>query len=268
MRFGHEQALDDQMSRRSRLKYKYLGDSHAGRLLRFLWLAHDTGPFLEGRNLRILEVGSNTGSFVFWLARRSPGSRVCGLEIDREMASRSARINERLGLANAHFMAGDITTPALKPGFDLVYCIDVLEHIADDDLALANIHGLLAEGGRFILQFPPKIRKQSRWDVEGGHVGLGYTREELLEKIEAAGFHIERVERATGIWGAIGYLIDVTLTLFLRLRFPITLPFIPFILAFVRLDPLLTRKRRFGGFVVTALRGRSDPGVDGTGVKG
>lgn len=268
MRFGHEQSLDDQMSRRSRLKYKYLGDSHAGRLLRFLWLAHDTGHLLEQKKLNILEVGSNTGSFVFWLARRSPDSRVCGLEIDREMAGRSERINKRLGLSNAHFMAGDITTPALRPGFDLVYCIDVLEHIEDDDLALANIRGLLAESGRFILQFPPKIRKQSRWDIEGGHVGLGYTREELLEKIEGAGFHIERVERAAGIWGAIGYLIDVTLTLFLKLRFPITLPFIPFILTFVHLDPLLTRKRRFGGYVVTALRGRPEERGNGTGVKG
>ncbi|MFC1890578.1 hypothetical protein ACFL4G_12570, partial [Thermodesulfobacteriota bacterium] len=85
MSFGHEQALDDRMSGKSRLKYRILGDTHAGRLLRFLWLARDTRRFLEGQGLKILEVGSNTGSFVFWLARTSPGSRVYGLEIDGDM---------------------------------------------------------------------------------------------------------------------------------------------------------------------------------------
>jgi len=252
MRYGTERALDQGLSPRARLRYRLFGETHAGRLLRALWLIRTTGPWLRRDDLRILEVGSNTGSFVFWLARASRGSRIVGLERDVPMAARSEDLRRRLGLSNVHFLSGDLHALPFRRCFDRIYCIDVLEHVADDDRALSELRSLLVNGGSLILQYPPKVRRLHRWDHEGGHIGLGYSQDELLSKVERAGFRIDRVDRAAGLFGAAGYLIDVVLTLYLRLPFLVKLPFVPLIIGLVRLDVALTRRRRFGGYVLQA----------------
>ena len=213
MRFGTERALDPGLSPRARLRYRLLGETHAGRLLRALWLIRSVGPQVRTGDLRILEVGSNTGSFLFWLSRASRGSTIVGLEHDQRLAARSKAIQRGLGTPNVHILTGDLRTLPLKPCFDRIFCIDVLEHVDDADRALSEMRALLVKGGSMILQYPPRVKRLHQWDHDGGHVGAGYSREELVAKVEKAGFRIDRVDRAAGLFGAAGYLIDVVLTL-------------------------------------------------------
>lgn len=252
MRYGTERALDPGLKPRARLRYRLFGETHAGRLMRALWLIRTTGGEIRRDGLRILEVGSNTGSFVFWLARASRGSLIVGLERDASMVARSETLRRRLALSNVHFLSGDLQALPFRRCFDRIYCIDVLEHVADDDKALSELQALLVDGGSLILQYPPKVRRLHRWDHEGGHIGLGFTQEELLAKMRNAGFSVERVDRAAGVFGAAGYLIDVALSLYLHLPFLVKLPFVPLIIGLVRLDVVLTRRRRFGGYVLQA----------------
>src|SRR5437899_797961 len=76
--------------------------------------------------------------------------------------------------------------------FDTVICLNVVEHLADDLAALNNIRGVLEDGGRAIVLVP------------FGHLLLGtlaellghqrrYTKKQLVELAEKAGFHLENV---------------------------------------------------------------------------
>jgi ubiquinone/menaquinone biosynthesis C-methylase UbiE len=119
--------------------------------------------------------------------------------------------------APAALLSGDIERlPFADASFDKVLMTEVLEHIRDDRRALREIFRILKPGGILALSVPhtnypfwwdPLNRV---WTSIGGEpfrtgpmVGMWsnherlYRPDELVERIEQAGFHIERVEETT-----------------------------------------------------------------------
>jgi 2-polyprenyl-3-methyl-5-hydroxy-6-metoxy-1,4-benzoquinol methylase len=60
------------------------------------------------------------------------------------------------GMVNPHWyvLNDDITRTQLKPGYDLVSCISVLEHIREHEAAVRNMLALLNPGGHLVLTCP------------------------------------------------------------------------------------------------------------------
>jgi len=92
----------------------------------------------------------------------------------------------RRRLPNATFHILDLSTKILERRFDLITCIDVLEHIPDDHAALKNLFAMTA--GYLVLSVP--LGKLFKAEVDRmGHVH-GYSRTELEGKLCEAGFEI------------------------------------------------------------------------------
>jgi len=60
--------------------------------------------------------------------------------------------------------------PWADSSFDGVICMDVLEHIDDDDLALHEILRVLKPGGRFLISVPAYMSLWSNHDAAVGHL--------------------------------------------------------------------------------------------------
>lgn len=73
---------------------------------------------------------------------------------------------------------------------DLVVAFDVLEHIAEDEVAAAEIHRVLRPGGTALIAVPADMRLWSAFDELSGHVRR-YDRPRLTALIEGAGLRIE-----------------------------------------------------------------------------
>lgn len=71
--------------------------------------------------------------------------------------------------------------------FDVISAFDVLEHIAEDDLVLSEMFRACRHGGGIIITVPQHMWLWSVYDEEGGHC-LRYSRKQLIEKVERAGF--------------------------------------------------------------------------------
>jgi len=76
--------------------------------------------------------------------------------------------------------------------FDTVICLNVVEHLADDLAALNNIRGVLEDGGRAIVLVPCGPWLFGTLDEVLGHQRR-YTKKQLVELAEKAGFHLENV---------------------------------------------------------------------------
>ncbi len=74
--------------------------------------------------------------------------------------------------------------------FDTVLCINVLEHTADDAGALRRAHQLLVDGGRIVIFVPAGRSLFGSMDRAIGHQRR-YEKEELIAKLQAAGFDVE-----------------------------------------------------------------------------
>lgn len=76
--------------------------------------------------------------------------------------------------------------------FDVLGAFDVLEHIEEDDLVLAQMHRAVVSGGGIMVTVPQHAFLWSQADTDAGHVRR-YAARELQEKIRQAGFTLLRV---------------------------------------------------------------------------
>jgi SAM-dependent methyltransferase len=114
---------------------------------------------------------------------RSRGFSVTALEYGAD----GAQVAAERGLA---VVRGDATAlPVADDSLDLVVAFDVLEHIVDDDAAVAEVLRALRRGGRFLVAVPADPDLWSEHDVAVDHVRR-YTRSTLRRVLQANGFEV------------------------------------------------------------------------------
>lgn len=99
---------------------------------------------------RALDVGCGAGLLCEPLARL--GAAVTGVDAAPESIAVARAHAEAMGLA-VEYRCGELADLALGP-FDLVTCMEVLEHVADKPAFVAGLAGHLAQDGLLILSTP------------------------------------------------------------------------------------------------------------------
>src|SRR5512133_2431651 len=115
----------------------------AGQQRRLEMIVRAAGDRVRGN---ILEDGCGVGMYVEHLAPF--GGKIYGLEYDFERAAETGQRNP--GILNA---AGE-HLPYADSSFDLILSHEVLEHVADDRLAVCEMARVLRSGGRAVVFVP------------------------------------------------------------------------------------------------------------------
>jgi 2-polyprenyl-3-methyl-5-hydroxy-6-metoxy-1,4-benzoquinol methylase len=191
------------------------------RRLRFRLALEGVERFSAGKPLRLLDAGAGEGFFAEEAARRYPDWTVVAADASAELLAQGARRTAGSGLANLGFAQVDLTQP-IEGVYDAVVALECLTEIPDDDAALRSMAAALRPGGLFVAHVPakdwePVLRGSERaWRHEIRH---GYERDELADKLEAAGLAV-MVTRATtrGTVHLAQELRDRTKTRSLKLR--------------------------------------------------
>lgn len=161
------------------------------------WTLDKFKKYLKGE---ILEVGCGIGNFTKSL--REYGS-LYAIDIDKNY------INEVKKQANVKAGFGNIEIGRYFFGgrkFDVVVCINVLEHIKRDDQALKNLYKLLKNEGFLILLVPAHPFLFGEIDKSIGH-SRRYIQEKLVRQLETFGFKILSY-RKLNFLGAIGWYVS------------------------------------------------------------
>ena len=148
-----------------------------------------------------LDVGCGAGLLCEPLARL--GAEVTGVDAAPENAAAAATHAEAAGL-DIRYMAGEIGTLDLGT-FDLVTCMEVIEHVADKPAFLAALTAKLADDGLLILSTPNRTAA-SRLLLVGAAEAVGavprgthhwddfITPEELTDLLGAAGLVVTQTQ--------------------------------------------------------------------------
>jgi len=172
--------------------------------------------------VHICEIGCGVGILANWLGKS--GYKVDGYDIDKEairLAStrkienfslfNKARRNSK-GIScvpekpkvflrifhtlltikkskNTTFIAKDVLKLKTKKKYDVVISNSMLEHVKDDVQALKNMADILRDGGYLVLSVPINMKYWTKFDKKVGHYRR-YTKKELKEKAEKAGFSV------------------------------------------------------------------------------
>ncbi|MEW1955207.1 class I SAM-dependent methyltransferase [Terrabacter sp. NPDC080008] len=107
-----------------------------------------------------------------------------------EYGAEGAEVARTRGLATVR--ADATRLPLADASLDLVVAFDLLEHLRDDDAAVAEVHRVLKPTGTYLVAVPADPRLWSGHDEAVDHVRR-YTRDGLLELLQRGGFAVTDV---------------------------------------------------------------------------
>jgi 2-polyprenyl-3-methyl-5-hydroxy-6-metoxy-1,4-benzoquinol methylase len=147
------------------------------------------GPLAE-----VLDAGSGFGQYSWFMSRLSRHWMITGVDVKEEQVRDCNLFFEKTGRAGqAHFETADLTLFRGKAKFDLVLCVDVMEHILEDVRVFGNFAYSMKKGGILLISTPSDQGGSDVHDEHDDsfieeHVRDGYNREEIVEKLKKAGF--------------------------------------------------------------------------------
>jgi len=151
---------------------------------------------------RVLDLGCGAGRFVAALAEA--GADPVGVELAEAALERARRTAPGADLRR---LAPDGSVPLEHRSVDLVWCSEVLEHVADGAQLLLEARRVLRPGGRLLVTVPfhgrvkavaiALARFDAHFDPRGQHLRF-FTRRSLARTLADAGFGPLRIEAAGG----------------------------------------------------------------------
>lgn len=142
----------------------------------------------------VLDMRCITGSLALQLAR--DGMQVTALDAYEGAVARTNELARQQGLPVplAHLWDfGRLPEWVSARRFDTVACLDVLNHVEDDDVAVAQVAEVVRAGGRVIIAAPAFPSLLGRRDRSLGHLRR-YTKAGLRALLERHGFIIDRLQ--------------------------------------------------------------------------
>ncbi len=153
------------------------------------WMADTVRPYVGDS---VLEIGAGIGNLTRQLSRGR--KRYIAADIDEEHLERLRvrfQHSPQIGVSACNLIE-PADFAAFSDQMDCVICLNVLEHVPDDQLAMRNIHSALCKGGRAIILVPHDQAIYGTLDEVLGHYRR-YTHQQLREVMEAQGLVVREI---------------------------------------------------------------------------
>lgn len=166
----------------------------------------------------VLDAGSGFGQYVYYLARKHPDWQITGLDVKTEQIADCNNFFSRNGYNNVQFEEADLTQIDYLQQFNLIVCVDVMEHIEEDVKVLTNFYQALKTGGMLLISTPSDQGGSDvhEHDHAGGAVGFidehvrdGYGIKELSDKLATAGFNKSEILYQYGKPGSLSWRLSM-----------------------------------------------------------
>jgi SAM-dependent methyltransferase len=161
-----------------------------------------------GPSTRVIDVGCGAGRHAFEAYRR--GADVVAFDrgeselrsVDTILCA-MAEAGEVPATASAKVVVGDaLSLPYADETFDCVIASEILEHIPEDDAAIAELTRVLKVGGTLVVSVPRWLPERVCWLLSdeyhsnaGGHVRI-YRASRLRDKITSGGMELTHAHHA------------------------------------------------------------------------
>jgi SAM-dependent methyltransferase len=217
--------------------------------------------------VRVLDAGSGFGQYTYYMMKLSKLWIITGVDVKTEQIRDCNDFIKLIRKENqVNFKVADLTSINEQETYNLILCVDVMEHIENDVQVFRNFIKVLKPGGVVIISTPSD---QGGSDVHDDtpesfieeHVRDGYNPVEIEEKLRSAGFMKIESKYSYGIPGNISWKISMKYPVSMLSRsklFYIILPFyyiltFPFTLLLNFLDVNIKHKSGTGLIVKASI---------------
>lgn len=162
----------------------------------------------------VLDAGMGFGQYSFFMARRNPDWSILAVDVKQEQVNDCKEFFRKAGLTNTRFELADLTKFTMTDTFDLVLCVDVMEHILEDVQVFKNFHASMKQGGMLLISTPSDqggsdVSEEGETSFIEEHVRDGYNAGEIKDKLLSAGFSKVDVQYSYGTPGKISWRLSM-----------------------------------------------------------
>ncbi len=178
------------------------------------WVKDNKGPKV------VLDAGSGFGQYEYYMASKFKNWTIKGVDVKKEQIDDCNGFFQKIGYNKVSFAVADLTKFSEAETYDFVLCVDVMEHIEEDEQVLKNFCDSLKTGGFLLISTPSDqggsdVHHHDHEEGEGEHsfidehVRDGYGVEEITGKMKTAGFSRTEVYYQYGKPGKIAWRLSM-----------------------------------------------------------
>jgi SAM-dependent methyltransferase len=197
----------------------------------------------------IYDAGSGFGQYTYFLSKNLIPCNILSVDVKKDWIDDCKDFFNKKNIQNVSFAVEDLTSISHQNKFDLIVCVDVMEHIAEDGKVFNNFYNALKQGGFLLINSPSvfggsDVHHDDEESFIGEHARDGYSKEDLESKLHILGFSTYKSRYTYGFWGDKSWRLGIKYPmLLLRISklFLIILPLyylltLPFTLIMMQLD--------------------------------
>lgn len=203
----------------------------------------------DSSDLEIYDAGSGFGQYTYFMSKKMNPSNIFSVDVKADWINDCKDFFSSRRINNVDFAVEDLTNINHRNKFDLIVCVDVMEHIEDDEKVFNNFYEALKEGGYLLINSPSTfggsdVHQDEDESFISEHARDGYSKKDLEAKLEPIGFSTYSSKYTYGFWGdkawRLGIKYPILLLSFSKL-FLLILPLyymltLPFTLIMMQLD--------------------------------
>lgn len=159
-------------------------------------------PLFPSSAQRVMELGCGEGATLAYLKKQGLAEWTCGVDVHDKALQRA----QELGVdSTINGNVEELTCLDDEPHFDVILCLDVLEHLIDPWSVVERISGMLTESGVIIASIPNAQNLRvivplifGRWSykdcgiLDNGHLRF-FTKRSAIGLMQSGGLCVDRV---------------------------------------------------------------------------
>jgi SAM-dependent methyltransferase len=166
------------------------------------------------RLIHIYDAGAGFGQYSYWLSGLSEKWSITAIDVKEEQVADCNAFFQKIGRPQVKFIVGDVTKFQQPSTFDLIVCVDVMEHIVEDEAALRCYSTSLKPGGMLIISTPSDqggsdVHEEGEGSFIEEHVRDGYNIDDICAKCLRNGFSRVDARYSYGTPGKISWRLSM-----------------------------------------------------------
>lgn len=157
-------------------------------------------------DINIYDAGSGFGQYTYFMIAHLKPCNIFAVDVKEDWITDCQNFFSQKKIENVSFAVEDLTNINHPNKFDLIVCVDVMEHISEDQKVFSNFYDALKKGGYLLINSPSifggsDVHSDEEESFIGEHARDGYSKEDLELKLHPLGFSTYRCRYTYGFWG-------------------------------------------------------------------
>lgn len=156
--------------------------------------------------ITIYDAGSGFGQHTYFMAKKLSPCKIYSVDVKVNWIKESKEFFNARNIQNVSFNIEDLTKIDHQEKFDVIACVDVMEHIEEDEIVFRNYFAALKMNGYLLINSPSiyggsDVHEDDEESFISEHARDGYSKEDLESKLHPLGFETYQSKYTYGFWG-------------------------------------------------------------------